>query len=45
MQHLHGSTVSLRLPSERVAIYRSFQRRIPFDIDGTFRHYPELDDK
>jgi glutathione S-transferase len=28
---------------ERIAAYLASERRIPFNNDGIFRHYPELD--
>ena len=36
---LHGRVASL----PRIAAYLASERRIPFNEDGIFRHYPELD--
>jgi glutathione S-transferase len=41
LMELHG-----RIANEpRVAEYLRSKRRIPFNEEGIFRHYPELDDK
>jgi glutathione S-transferase len=51
MKRLRRRTSHLRSLSERVATrpriaaYLAAPRRIPFNQDGVFRHYPELDDK
>jgi glutathione S-transferase len=51
MKRLRRGTSHLRLLSDRVAsrpriaAYLATPRRIPFNEDGIFRHYPELDDK
>jgi glutathione S-transferase len=29
----------------RIAAYLASERRIPFNEDGIFRHYPELDER
>jgi len=36
---LHGRVAG----EERIAAYLASERRIPFNEDGIFRHYPELD--
>ena len=50
MQRLRRRTKRLRALQDRVserpniAAYLASERRIPFNEDGIFRHYPELDE-